>query len=327
MSHLFESGFCVREASWHKLETLLDEYPGSWAEARDLAGMAWDPIAEPIYSLDGVNEDGSPRFVEIEGFRRIARSDTGFTLSVMSDTWSLIDHAEMGQIVEAVLDQPNVKWDTAGVLDSGRRVYATAYLDEPITIPGDDSLTFPYLVILNRHDGKGACKLLPTTVRVVCANTYAAAEAMGERDGCAFSFMHTKNWRDRVADARDAVTGVRRATAEWVKIATDLSLLKVTPEQRRIFVHEFIPAPPGEVISDRVARNIDEARTRLFSLFDGPTVAPVADTAYGLVQAAGEYLDHLRSYRSNASYMGRQLLQPEPLKYRAVKLAREIVSV
>lgn len=326
MSHLFESGFCVRTPSWHRLETVLPEYPGSWDEARNLAGMAWDPISEPVYAIEGIDETGAPRYAEVDGFRRIARSDTGTTLSVMADTYSIIDHTEMGQIVEAVLEQNNVNWDTAGVLDEGRMVYACAYLDEPIEIPGDFSPTFPYLALLNRHDGRGACKVLPTTVRVVCANTFAAAEAEGERDGTAYSFNHTKNWRDRIADARNAVRGVRDAAAQWAQIATELSLTPVTKAQRLAFVADFIPMPPGNVISDRVVRNIDEARTAMFDLFESPTVAPIADTAYGLVQAAGEYLDHLRGYRNNETYMRRQLLKPQALKTKAITLAREVCA-
>jgi hypothetical protein len=40
-----------------------------------------------------------------------------------------------------------------------------------------------------------------------------------------------------------------------------------------------------------------------------------------LIQAAGEYLDHGRTYRSRDSYVGRTLIRPKRLKVRAVKLA------
>jgi hypothetical protein len=72
----------------------------------------------------------------------------------------------MGEIVEAVLAQPNVKWQTAGVLDSGRSVWCLALLNEPITLPGDDSPVLPYLAITNRHDGTAACALRATGVRI-----------------------------------------------------------------------------------------------------------------------------------------------------------------
>ena len=48
--------------------------------------------------------------------------DTGTVLSVNKDTYTVISHGEMGEIVEAVLAQPNIKWETAGSLDSGRAV-------------------------------------------------------------------------------------------------------------------------------------------------------------------------------------------------------------
>ena len=83
-------------------------------------------------------------------------------------------------------------------------------LDEPITLPGDDSPTLPYLAITNRHDGTAACALRATAVRIVCANTFRAAELEGERTGTTFSFIHKSSWRNRIDEARQAVTGARK---------------------------------------------------------------------------------------------------------------------
>ena len=155
---------------------VLADYPGCWEAARELAGLAWDPIAEPVYALTGMDEQG-PVYAQLDGWKRIARSDTGTTLSVNRDSYALIDHGEMGEIVEAVLELPHVKWETAGSLDGGRAVWCLALLDEPVTLPGDDTVTLPYLAITNRHDGTGACTLRATAVRVVCANTFRAASS------------------------------------------------------------------------------------------------------------------------------------------------------
>ena len=143
-----------------------------------------------VYAVTGINPDGTEHYEPIEGWKSIARSDTGAVLSLNKNTYTVIDHGEMGEIVEAVLAQPNVKWETAGVIDSGRAVWCLAFLDEPITLPGDDSLTLPYLAITNRHDGTAACALRATAVRIVCANTFRAAELEGERTGTTFSFIH-----------------------------------------------------------------------------------------------------------------------------------------
>ena len=183
MSANVESMFSVRQMPWHQEGTVLQDYPGDWAQARTLAGLDWDPVTTEVYAITGINPDGTEHYEPIAGWKSIARSDTGAVLSLNKDTYTVIDHGQMGEIVEAVLAQPNVKWETAGVLDGGRSVWCLALLDEPITLPGDDSPTLPYLAITNRHDGTAACALRATAVRIVCANTFRAAELEGERAG------------------------------------------------------------------------------------------------------------------------------------------------
>jgi phage/plasmid-like protein (TIGR03299 family) len=321
-----ESMFSVRQMPWHREGAVLADYPGSWEQARTLAGLDWDPITTDVYALTGLGADGSPRYEPVEGWKCVARSDNGTVLSINKDTYTVIGHAEMGEIVEAVLAQPNVKWETAGVLDGGRSVWCLALLDEPITLPGDDSPTLPYLAITNRHDGTAACALRATAVRIVCANTFRAAELEGERTGATFSFIHKSSWRSRIEEARKAVTGARKEMRRYQELASELLAIPINSRQRELFVTEFIPMPPAGLVTDRVARNVGEARSALRLLFTSQTTEQVAGTAYGLVQAAGEYLDHVRTARSWETRLNRTLIRPEPLKHRALSLIREIAT-
>jgi phage/plasmid-like protein (TIGR03299 family) len=321
-----ESMFSVRQMPWHREGTILADYPGDWNQARKLAGLDWEPVTAPVYNVTGINEDGSPHYEPVADWKAISRSDNGAVLSLNRDTYTLIDHAEMGEIVEAVLAQPNVKWETAGVLDRGRSVWCLALLDEPIELPGDASPTLPYLAITNRHDGTGACALRATAVRIVCANTFRAAELEGERTGTTFSFVHKSGWRSRIDEARQAVTGARTEMRRYAELAGELLAIPITPAQRHLFITEFIPMPPHGLITDRVARNVEEARKAVYLLFDSVTNEQIAGTAYGLVQAAGEYLDHVRRAHSWETRLNRSLIRPEPLKHRALTLVREIAA-
>jgi phage/plasmid-like protein (TIGR03299 family) len=321
-----ESMFSVRQMPWHQEGIILGDYPGTWAEARVLAGLDWDPETTGVYTATGINPDGTVHCELIEGWQAIIRSDTGAVLSLNKDSYTVIGHGEMGEIVEAVLAQPNVKWETAGVLDGGRSVWCLALLDEPVALPLDDSPTLPYLAITNRHDGTAACALRATAVRIVCANTFRAAELEGERTGTTFSFIHKSNWRDRIEEARQAVTGARTEMRRYTELAAELLGIPVTRTQRELFVTEFIPMPPAGLVTDRVARNVEEARQALRLIFESKTTEQVAGTAYGLMQAAGEYLDHVRGARSWETRLNRTLIRPEPLKHRAMSLIREVVS-
>lgn len=321
MAHEFDTGFSVRKPMWHGLGTVINEYPESWDEARRIAGLLWEPKEVPLY----VPTSDGEGYREVEAHKAIVRDDNHLVLGTVGKDYRLVSHAEMGEIVEVLLDQPNVKFETAGSVREGRNVWVLAKLDEPFQVPGDPSLTLPYFAFLNSHDGTGALKVLYVDIRIVCWNTFSAANIQGDRTGAQFSFRHTTNIRDKIEDAKKALQGLRDETREWLAIAESLSLLKITSTQRELFIREFIPAPPEGLISDRVRNNIEEARGALRSILnDSPTTEGIRGSAYGLVQAAGEYLDHVRRYRSTDTYLGRTLLRPEPLKAKAAQLAREV---
>ena len=45
-----ESMFSVRQMPWHREGTVLPDYPGSWEEARKLAGLDWEPVTTAALS-------------------------------------------------------------------------------------------------------------------------------------------------------------------------------------------------------------------------------------------------------------------------------------
>lgn len=331
MADYFDTGFCVRNRSWHGKEVLLEQHPDNWDEARLAAGLLWEPRAEPLYRRT-VSAEGVEAY-EVISHQLIARDDTSAELGVVSGTFELISHAEMGHIVEDFLEQDNVKIDTLISVRGGRQVAATILLDEPYAIDGDVDgfgdpvLTLPYFVLLNSHDGTGACKGLYTQVRVVCANTYQAADMDGNRHGAQFSLRHTTGVKTRIEDARAVVQGARDEAARWRAIAEQLVALTVTDEQQLQFLNEFIPEPPKGITSERVRDNIARDRQRFMHVLnESATNCAMSHNGLGLVNAAVEYLDHVRGFRNQDTYLGRQILSAEPLKAKAVRLVRELVS-
>ncbi len=339
-----EAMFSVRQNAWHDPDGRFtrDRYPASIAEARMWAGQDWEPIEEPAYERLRVDDpagyaygdqdvivdlqDGRYVFRPIVGEKRILRSDTRAHLRTVLDSYELVGNGVMWEVIAAVCDQPNVLFETGGVIDGGRLVWALARLDEPWQAPGDPSLVYPYVAFLNRHDGRAAAKTVNTTYRVVCANTFGMADAEGKETGREYNFRHTKNVMDRIEEAKEALRGLHDDTIAWQQLAAQLALTQVTPTQRELFVTEFIPMPPEGLISDRVVANVEEARAQVHAILDGVTCEGISHTAYGLVQAAGEYLDHVRRHRSHATHLTRTLLKPEPLKAKAVQLVQVVIG-
>ena len=326
-----EQSFTVRNPAWWDSNAKYDlqEYPGR-VLAMQLAGHDWDVAERPVAHLRR-NAEGNLSWVKLDGYVEHFRSDNGFTLRVGADSFERIPNRVPYDVAELLLDE-GFLFETGGTLDGGKQCYLTLLLNEPVVIPGDDSTTLPYAGLSWAHDGSASFSVRSTSVRQVCENTVSASEAEGKRLGTNFVFRHTKNVMERIADAKKTINGVRENHDVYVQAMNELAEIQITPSQRDLFVSEII-GDKGETLSlsastsSRVKTNIENERTKILSLFMGPTI-PEAHrlTGYGLHLAGVEYFDHLRTYRSKDSYVRRTLLSDNPAKAALGRTIRELVA-
>lgn len=325
----FDSGFFVRQPAWHGLGTVVDTPPETWEEARILAGLDWDPIKQPVFAKDiGITEQGEPyeKYEEIPGWNRVVRSDTAETLYIGPESYTLITHGDMGLIMDAIMGEEQRHWETGGSLEGGKKVWCLVELGDPIQIGGDPSATKRYVVILNSHDGQTSCKAIATLVRVVCGNTWHAAEVDGARSESCYTFTHTAQWKKKLElvgqEARAAIAGASEQVEAYRLIAEDLAAKPVTRSQELRFVDEFIfPTSKEHELKPRALENVRAARTDLFGCLDSPTCEGIRGTAYGLVQAGGEWADHVRPFQDRETLFGRSVMRVDTYKKRGHKLA------
>ena len=328
MPAYFDQGFFVREPAWHGMGVVLDDYPDRETAMR-LAGHDFDIIESPVRFE--TEAEGGRVLRTANGWKAHRRSDNGELIHISRDTFERIPNSVAYDVAELLFDQ-GFRYETGITLKGGAQCAITLRLDEPITIDGDTSAVLPFGCLSWAHDGSSSLKVRSGTIRQVCANTVSASEAEGKRLGVDFTFRHTKNVMERIQDAKDAVRGVRAGLDVYRKLAEELAEIQVTPLQRDLFVSEIIGDKGGVVststtVSDRVRENIENERTKILSLFMGPTVPEAHKlTGYGLWLAGGEYFDHLRAYRSKDSYVRRTLLSDNPAKASLAKTVRELVA-
>lgn len=342
MPAYFHEGFMVRKPAWHGLGEVLDDYPGR-EEAIVLAGHDFTVVERKLVTLgteldpdaaDGDYAQVGMDWLEVsatDGWKalvkeRPGKEDDGQLLHVAKQDYGVIQNHVGWDIVDAMIGE-GARYETGLTLRDGAVCSVLAWLDEPVQIPGDDSLIMPYLNASWAHDGSAAFKVRPTSVRVVCWNTQSAAEAEGRRTDTEFTFRHSKNVMARIEDAKLAIRGVRAAHEEYVELARELAEIKVTEKQRQMFVYEMLPMPPEALISKTVKGNVEHARSEMLGLFDGPSIPEDHRlTGYGLHLAGGEWLDHLRGYRNEDTRFGRQMLRREPAKARMTQVIREVAN-
>lgn len=164
MPAYYDSGFCVRTPSWHQLEVLLDDYPESFTEARKIAGRLWEPETVTPYHLVTVTDDlvlpcGCSASALLDGRHTecdhpewaflttngrllvaspehclIRRDDTNTVLGQASEGYTPVTNADEEVLISALLDLPNVKIETMGVIRGGRETFTLVRLDEPFQV-------------------------------------------------------------------------------------------------------------------------------------------------------------------------------------------------
>ena len=323
--------FTVREPAWHGLGTVLEEYPNI-DEARALVHN-WEPVAEPLYrKVPVITPEGDlgEELVEVSDFVLNVRSDDGGALGVVTSTYEPVTNGTMYEIAEAIegADSGSVMLETGGSLLGGRKVWLLLRLREPIAIKGDPhGETIVYYALQNSHDGSGSFRGQGTNVRIVCDNTSRAADLDATARGTEFVFRHTKTVGQRIEDAKEALAGWRESVQQWRLANEALIATPITRGQADVFIEQFIPMPPVRAVSDRVVHNVLDARDSLRSVLYGPTCEGIEGTAYGLVQAASEYHQHVRAARSAESRFKRAYLDPQTILTDAVEIAQQVSLV
>jgi phage/plasmid-like protein (TIGR03299 family) len=322
MSHEIEThgdqaaAIFARTDAWHRLGTTVRGRAFTAEQAMTLGHLGgWRvrkvPLTATEISNDGVTTIDAPGFATVRSNPFTGQAEA---LGVVGDAYTPLQNEDHANFLNTLADQSGAVFDTAGSLRGGRQVFITMKLPETLTVGGIDSIDLN-IAALNSHDGSSAFKILITPVRVVCANTQAAA--IGNHVS-SIAIRHTRNAKAAVQIAREtlglsfAYCAAFEAEAERL-IQTTMTASGFDALTRRIFGH----APDD---ATKRTRDADRQRqARLASLFhDADTQANIRGTAWAGYQAVVEYLDHyapVRDTRHAATARATRLLtSDEPAK-------------
>jgi phage/plasmid-like protein (TIGR03299 family) len=322
MSHEIEThgdqaaAIFARTDAWHRLGTTVRGRAFTAEEAMTLGHLGgWRvrkvPLTATEISNDGVTTIDAPGFATVRSNPFTGQAES---LGVVGDAYTPLQNEDHADFLNTLADQSGAVFDTAGSLRGGRQVFITMKLPETLTVGGIDSIDLN-IAALNSHDGTSSFRILITPVRVVCANTQAAA--IGNHVSST-AIRRTGNAKATVQIAREtlglsfAYCAAFEAEAERL-IQTTMTASGFDALTRRIFGH----APDD---ATKRTRDADRQRhAKLASLFhDADTQANIRGTAWAGYQAVVEYLDHyapVRDTRHTATARATRLLtSDEPAK-------------
>jgi phage/plasmid-like protein (TIGR03299 family) len=251
------------------------------------------------------------------------RSDTQEPLSVVSQRYQVVQPNEVLEFYRDLTEFSGYQLETAGVLKGGRKFWALARTGQSVALKGGDEVG-GYLLLATSCDGTLATTATPTTVRVVCNNTLALS-----LNGATSAIKVPHNTRFD-PDLVKKQLGV--AVSRWDEFMYEMRILaerKVSSKEAERFFNQVLSVTNTDSTTQAKQTN-RHAIAKAHSLFDGrgkgADLASAKGTAWGLLNAVTEFVDHEKrarsaDYRMDSAWFGQgAVLKQRPL-HAALSLA------
>jgi phage/plasmid-like protein (TIGR03299 family) len=285
------SAMFAYEPAWHGFGTVVGDAQTS-ADALRIAGLDWDVLLTNL-AADFGEQAEVQRYRAITTHRATYRADTGATLGAVGLRYQPLQNREAFAWMDEVIggDKPLAIWHTCGSLREGRKVWMLAKMPGNVEVTDRDVLE-KYVLITNSHDGTGAVRLFPTSVRVVCANTLRLAIGMADAakgsDGLplGLKLFHTVGGlRRRVERARECLGVISDCHEGFGKMARMMMGKSVSTQQ----VSDYFTS----LVDNRSERGRGKVVTQLWDRFALPTnEGGHGANVWTAYNAASEWADH-----------------------------------
>jgi len=298
----------VQQKAWHGLGQIVQDYPTS-AEALQIAGLDFTVEKRKMFINDHNNDLAELGFgtntIEVPDFFSNVRTDTNDVLGVVGKGYQIIQNSDAFSFFDAIVGGGNgIKYETAGALGRGERIFITAKLPDYITV-GRNDLIEQYLFLTTSHDGSGSINAAFTPIRIVCNNTLNAALKSQTNS---VKIRHTSSAKDRLSTAHKLMGISTQFSTEIGQIFNNWTKVNITDHEVKKLI-QIALAPNKEVLKNLELGKQDELSTAYTNIVDSayayamssPTqqMETTEGTLFGAYNGVTGYFQNARNF-SNA---------------------------
>ena len=276
---------------WHNEGVIVDGLMTA-SECLNQAGLSWGVTKEPLQTASGV---------VVPNAFAVQRSDNNAILGTVGNQYTPLQNADAFSYMDAITqDHGSAKYETAGALGKGERVWLQVSIEGDISIKGkgkDVGDTIQrYILLANSHDGSSPLLVATTMVRVVCQNTLTAAIADAST---MFKVRHTKGIGGKVEDIREALGIINQSYTDLEEKLQRLVNIKVSDKAFDGYLASL--GFDTEAVKGKGKGTVDSIKALWGGEGMGANLATAKGTAWGALNAVTEFVDHQRPTRLTAS--------------------------
>ena len=319
----------AKQPAWHGLGTVLDYAPTS-EEAIKVAHLDWTVSKR---RLTWHLPDGSTG--KVKSYFSMNRDDNNMVLGIVGSRYTPHQNSEGFKFLDKLLMDGKIRYEAAFALKGGRQVVLLARMPEVDSITEDDKC-LRYICFAMSHDGSMGIFILPTSVRVVCANTLA----MALESELKAHVKHTEGKDDRLEKIGEWLSQYNEKFTLFRDHAQVIATRQYTEKQSQDYMATLFP-PPKDDASTRVKNNYKELRKSLIASYNDASnqLPSVKGTWWQMYNTVSFHLDHNGNYKASSDAENPEQVRREnrfvdllkgdasKLKRRAFELACEMAGV
>lgn len=210
------------------------------------------------------------------------REDISYPLGIVGIDYRTFQNSAGYKLVKALAGDSKI--ETSGSLNNGRTVWVLVRVSDDISIGGDTHS--PYLLFTWSHDGSSAVRIMPTAVRVVCANTLRMALSRAQ---ASWSFSHTQHSTVRASEVAKTLSLAGKYYEEFAVTVEQLMDQRVTETTFERILTDIVPDPVPTAdgkVSSRALNNAQTKRGEIRRIYTRSIeVKDFTGTGWGVVQA------------------------------------------
>ena len=317
MAHLVQTMAYANAEPWHGLGNRLQ--PKQPLEVwQQQAGMDWQINETPV--LFNISADGGLHVKAHTDNKVLFRSDTHAPLSVVSKRYQVVQPHEVLEFYRDLTEAGGFELETAGVLKEGRKLWALAKTGQETVLRGGDKVG-AYLLLATSCDGTLCTTAQFTSIRVVCNNTLNMA--VGDSSG-AVKVPHSRKFDPQLVKQELGI-----GLSSWERFVGNMRRLAERP------IHKFeamnlivnVMGDPELPLADQPNQ---KALQNVYALYSGQgmgaDLSSANGTAWGLLNAVTQFVDHERrarsqDYRLDSAWFGQGAAIKGKAYQEALKLA------
>lgn len=285
MSHEVETMFS-RTVPWHGLGTVTGEALRA-EDAIRAAGLDWTVAKRPVkYNFGGSLQTDNRHFVTV-------RESDGQAFGIVGTEFVPLQNVEAFEVLDDLVGDGELLFDSAGSLRSGRVVFVCAKLPQAVKVAGHDDVEL-YAVLSHGHDGTRAISVDITPIMTVCMNTLTLGQQLAKSH---VKVQHRSNAKARLRDAGEVLGLMYDYAATLSRISDELAAVEMDLAASRRFVEGLYR--DDKACSTETVR-AKHAEGTLTTLEKSDRIRDEHRfTAWGNFQAVTEWWDWRRPQREN----------------------------